>query len=138
MSQESVVAVYGLRPNGQGPVRLGAGSLIDPRLVLVGDSLQRRLESGDAPTALRVGIGFNDVQPSVEVIEVTAALRSVPLEQGRLWALELADESAAPLSPFDLGGALLGPAEDEDRSGQPEPAGQRRFFCSLWPTASFC
>ena len=133
MTPRSVVSVYGLKPGQNRPKRLGEGSLIDGQLVLVTGPLSDKLAGDDPPSVLRVGIGSNQSEPTVEVIEVAQTLRSVKTDVGRLWALELAEPSVAPLDPFDL-------AELSKTSAAAAGGGMaaRRFFCSLWPNASFC
>jgi hypothetical protein len=134
MSRGSVISVYGLRQGQDCLERLGEGSLIDEQLVLVTGPLSDILASADPPSVLRVEISSLGEEPGMEVIEVAQTLRSVPNDAGPMWALELASPSAAPLDPLDVGEPFLTAIE----SGVGNRSAGGRFFCSLWPNASFC
>ncbi|MET0692491.1 MAG: hypothetical protein ABWY56_01095 [Propionibacteriaceae bacterium] len=155
----SVVAVYGLKPGRTRPAKLGTGSLVHPRLVIVADALESQLAGQDPPSVLRVGIGYVSHGQQVEVIEVSQTLRSIATDTGRLWGLELVADSAAPLARFNTSklfasgggpaaaeqGAL--PSESGDNDGAAHltltapavAAGKaKRVWCFLFPNASFC
>ena len=133
MTRGSAISVYGLQPGQDRPARLGEGKLIDEQLVLVTGPLSEALASADPPSVSRVEISSAS-DGAVEVIEVAQTLRSVTTDADAWWALELAAPSAAPLDPLDVGE----PFRSVIQVGVGDRSAGGRFFCSLWPNASFC
>jgi hypothetical protein len=97
------VAVYAVGDGGATGARLGSGSLVDPRMVLVNPPLAGRLAAlaPDVP-ALRVGIAAPD--GTVEVIDSRGVQVSAGSGGTPLVGLELSGRSGAPTADLGVSG----------------------------------
>jgi hypothetical protein len=140
MDLVTAASVYGVArgPGGRTaePVRLGAGRLVHPQVVIAQPDLAGRIDSEPPPEVLRVGLAaLVGGRLLVDVVEVVGVHRSRPGVRTS-WAVELRRAVALPASAVERPQSVFGDPSDFGFPGRPtDPLG---LICFLFRGLKIC